>query len=359
EHHQGHPDGVRRRLRRQDPRAVRADHRGARARHRTSGSLRDDAAGGAGGGETGRPRHHPSGVRRGAGRPAEGGRGPARQPGRRGRDGHRVRRVLRRRARGQQRVPGEPVSVARVRGTRFRGAHAQAEHRGLPRAGGAPHDLRDRFAHGADRARARAGPRRVSAPASAVRRQADAKQPARPEQRGHRGAPAHRRPSALEERAQWKASGKNGRLRGTGLALGGWLGGLQPTGATVRLNPDGSLQVLTGQVDIAGTNIALAQIAASAYGVDIDKVKITTGDTDVAPVNGLSAGSKTVYTVGVAVMEAAKDARKQTLEIAAKEMEAAVQDLEIENERVVVRGVPDRGVTLAQIGKKGNLYMSK
>src|SRR5437879_10305621 len=40
-------------------------------------------------------------------------------------------------------------------------------------------------------------------------------------------------------------------------------------------------------------------------------------------------------------------------------MEAAVQDLEIENERVVVRGVPDRGVTLAQIGKKGNLYMSK
>jgi CO/xanthine dehydrogenase Mo-binding subunit len=162
-----------------------------------------------------------------------------------------------------------------------------------------------------------------------------------------------------KNRAQWKASGKNGRLRGTGLALGGWLGGLQPTGATVRLNPDGSLQVLTGQVDIAGTNIALAQIAASAYGVDIDKVKITTGDTDVAPVTGLSAGSKTIYTVGVAVMEAAKDARKQTLEIAAKEMEAAVQDLEIENERVVVRGVPDRGVTLAQIGKKGNLYMSK
>ncbi|PYN71038.1 MAG: xanthine dehydrogenase [Candidatus Rokuibacteriota bacterium] len=162
-----------------------------------------------------------------------------------------------------------------------------------------------------------------------------------------------------KNRAQWKASGENGRLRGTGLALGGWLGGLQPTGATVRLNPDGSLQVLTGQVDIAGTNIALAQIAASAYGVDIDKVKITTGDTDVAPVTGLSAGSKTIYTVGVAVMEAAKNARQQTLEIAAKEMEAAVQDLEIENERVVVRGVPDRGVTLAQIGKKGNLYMSK
>src|SRR5262245_18618880 len=162
-----------------------------------------------------------------------------------------------------------------------------------------------------------------------------------------------------KDRAKWKAGARDGRLRGTGLALGGWLGGLQPTGATVRLNPDGSLQVLTGQVDIAGTNIALAQIAASAYGVDVDKVRITTGDTDVAPVTGLSAGRKTVYTVGVAVLEAAKAARRQTMEIAAKELEASVHDLEIEDGRVVVRGVPDRGVTLASIGKKGNLYMSK
>jgi CO/xanthine dehydrogenase Mo-binding subunit len=163
-----------------------------------------------------------------------------------------------------------------------------------------------------------------------------------------------------KERAAWKASGGNGHgLRGTGLSLGGWLGGLQPTSAIVRLNPDGTLAVLTGQVDIAGTNIALAQIAATAFGVDIEKVKITTGDTDVAPVTGLSAGSKTVYTVGVAVMQAAQDARRQALEIAAGELEAAVQDLEIVDGRVVIRGVPDRGITLTQIGKKGNLYMSK
>src|SRR5882672_10497735 len=113
-----------------------------------------------------------------------------------------------------------------------------------------------------------------------------------------------------KKRAEWKASSPKGRLRGTGLSLGGWLGGLQPTGATVRLNPDGSVQVLTGQVDIAGTNIALAQIAATAYGIDIDKVRITTGDTDVAPMTGLSAGSKTIYTVGVAVIQAAEIARK-------------------------------------------------
>jgi len=161
-------------------------------------------------------------------------------------------------------------------------------------------------------------------------------------------------------RKQWVAAAdKNGKLRGVGLALGGWLGGLQPTGATVRLNPDGSLAVLTGQVDIAGTNISLAQIAASAYGVDTDLVRITTGDTDVAPMTGLSAGSKTIYTVGAAVLQAAEDARRQTFEIAAAELEASVHDLELVDGNVTVRGMPDKGITLATIGKKGNLYMSK
>jgi CO/xanthine dehydrogenase Mo-binding subunit len=162
-------------------------------------------------------------------------------------------------------------------------------------------------------------------------------------------------------RKEWAASGgTDGRgRRGTGFAIGGWVPGLQPTGATVRLNPDGTLSVLTGQVDIAGTNVGLAQIAASAFGVDVEQVRITTGDTDTAPLTGLSAGSKTIYTVGAAVLEAAEDARRQTLEIAATELEASVADLEIEDGRVVVRGVPSRGVTLASIGKKGNLYMSK
>ena len=191
-------------------------------------------------------------------------------------------------------------------------------------------------------------------------RRSDGERPALAEQRGQAGArAASREHPHWKTRKQWVAAGKNGKRRGVGLALGGWLGGLQPTGATVRLNPDGSLAVLTGQVDIAGTNIALAQIAASAYGVDTDQVRITTGDTDVAPVTGLSAGSKTIYTVGAAVLQAAEDARRQTFEIAAGELEASIHDLEMVDGKITVRGVPDKGITLATIGKKGNLYMSK
>jgi CO/xanthine dehydrogenase Mo-binding subunit len=164
-----------------------------------------------------------------------------------------------------------------------------------------------------------------------------------------------------KSREGWKASGgKDGApLRGTGLAVGGWVPGIQPTSASIRLNPDGTLTVLTGAVDIAGTNQGLALIAASAYGVDIERVKIVTGDTDSSPLTGISAGSKTTYTVGAAVIEAAEDARKQTLDIAAAELEAAVADLDIVGDSVVVEGVPDKSITLAAIGKKGNTFGSK
>ncbi|MCC6174274.1 MAG: xanthine dehydrogenase family protein molybdopterin-binding subunit [Chloroflexi bacterium] len=162
-------------------------------------------------------------------------------------------------------------------------------------------------------------------------------------------------------RAEWKASGgKDGHgLRGTGLSVGGWVPGIQPTSATMKLNPDGTLTVVTGQVDIAGTNLGLALIAAQTYGVDIEKVKIVTADTDSAPITGISAGSKVTYTVGAVVMEAARDARQQTLEIAASELEAAVDDLDIVDDKVIVQGVPDKTITLATIGKKGNTFQSK
>jgi CO/xanthine dehydrogenase Mo-binding subunit len=163
------------------------------------------------------------------------------------------------------------------------------------------------------------------------------------------------------ERDAWRASGgRDGHgLRGTGLAIGGWVPNIQPTSATVRLDSDGTLAVVTGSVDIAGTNMGLAMIAAEAYGVDVERVRIITGDTDSSPLTGLSAGSKTTYTVGASVADAATDARQQTLNIAARELEVSMEDLDLEGDSVVVRGVPDRSIKLAAIGKKSNTFGSK
>jgi CO/xanthine dehydrogenase Mo-binding subunit len=105
--------------------------------------------------------------------------------------------------------------------------------------------------------------------------------------------------------------------------------------------------------------MGLALIAAEAYGVDIENVRIVTGDTDTAPLSGISAGSKTTYTMGASVAQAANDAREQTLAIAAKELEVSVDDLDIEGEAVVVRGVPDRVLKLSTIGKRSNTFGSR
>ncbi|MDQ3810388.1 MAG: xanthine dehydrogenase family protein molybdopterin-binding subunit, partial [Chloroflexota bacterium] len=148
-------------------------------------------------------------------------------------------------------------------------------------------------------------------------------------------------------RAEREAAGPG---EGVGLALGGWTGGIEPAAAVCRLNSDGSLQVTLGSVDLTGTNTTFGMIAAEAFGLqDVGQVRITTADTDAAPFAGASGGSKITYTVGPAVQRAAEDARRQVLRVASAELEASVDDLEIVDGRVQVRGVPNRAKTLAEI----------
>ena len=148
-------------------------------------------------------------------------------------------------------------------------------------------------------------------------------------------------------RAELAATGSN---EGVGVALGGWPGGLEPAAAACRLNSDGTLQVSLGSVDMTGVNTSFAMIAAEAFGLDDPaQVRVTTVDTDAAPYAGVSGGSKVTYSSGPAVLHAAEDARNQVLRIAAAELEAAVDDLEIVNGRVQVRGVPGKSKTLSEI----------
>ncbi len=147
--------------------------------------------------------------------------------------------------------------------------------------------------------------------------------------------------------------------RGIGFAVGGWLGGIQPASASVRMNPDGSMTVITGAIDLTGTNTAFRQIAAAELGIPVERISVQTADSDTAPYAGMSAGSKVIYTVGNAVKAAAADARRQILEIASRELEAAPADLEIVDGAVRVRGTPDRSVTLSHIANESTRFGGK
>jgi CO/xanthine dehydrogenase Mo-binding subunit len=126
---------------------------------------------------------------------------------------------------------------------------------------------------------------------------------------------------------------------------------VEPASAACRLNADGSLTVIVGTVDISGSNTAMTQIAAEAFGLAPERVEIVNADTDAAPYAGASGGSKITYTVGLAVQRAAADARRQVLRIAAARLEAAVEDLELVEGTVRVRGVPDRLLPLTTIAE--------
>jgi CO/xanthine dehydrogenase Mo-binding subunit len=80
-------------------------------------------------------------------------------------------------------------------------------------------------------------------------------------------------------------------------------------------------------------------------------VRIQESDTAQAPYAGLSAGSKTTYTVGLAVRQAVADAREQLLKIAAEVMEAHADDLLVAGGWVTVRGVPDRRMFVGEIAR--------
>jgi CO/xanthine dehydrogenase Mo-binding subunit len=148
-------------------------------------------------------------------------------------------------------------------------------------------------------------------------------------------------------RAEVAAAGPN---EGVGVALGGWFGGTEPASALCRLESDGTLKVAIGSVDLTGTNNGLQIIAAEAFGMDsADQVRVTTVDTDAAPYSGATGGSKTIYTMGPAVLRAAQEARERVLKIAAAELEASVEDLEMVEGQVRVKGVPGKVKTLREI----------
>lgn len=154
-------------------------------------------------------------------------------------------------------------------------------------------------------------------------------------------------------------AGKPQLRRGVGVSAQIWsTGGGPPSYATVRLNNDGSADVLAGSQDLGtGTRTILAQVAAEALGHRLDQVRAIIGDTGATPYAGNSWGSMTVASLTPAVRMAAEDARNALLDAAAGLLAAPKDALETRDGRVIVRG-SDRAMTFGEItAKLGNVMI--
>jgi CO/xanthine dehydrogenase Mo-binding subunit len=164
----------------------------------------------------------------------------------------------------------------------------------------------------------------------------------------------------IREHPLWATRGSLPENEGVGCAAGHWPGGLEPAAAVCRVNSDGTMTVVTSAADMSGVNTGFAVIAAAAFGLSPDDVRVVAADTSSGPYAGGSGGSKVTYTVGAAVLRAAEAARQKVLAAASQELEIAPDDLEVVDGEVRAVGAPDRSITVRELAQKalrfGGIY---
>jgi carbon-monoxide dehydrogenase large subunit len=122
-------------------------------------------------------------------------------------------------------------------------------------------------------------------------------------------------------------------------------------GCTIKLDANGSIVAATGVTEQGqGTDTIMAQIAATAVGVEMSCVKVLTGDTDKVPYGGGTWASRAAGIGGEAVLQAGLALKKNILEIGAVILKQNVSDLDIVDGKVVKKG-SDQGITLAELAR--------
>jgi carbon-monoxide dehydrogenase large subunit len=123
-------------------------------------------------------------------------------------------------------------------------------------------------------------------------------------------------------------------------------------GATLRLDPTGMVTCLSSVTEQGqGTEGVFAQIAASAVGVTLDKVRVITGDTGVTPYGGGTWASRGAGIGGEAVLQAGRALRSNILDVAAHILGANRAELDIVGNEVVNRLTLESKLALAELGR--------
>jgi 2-furoyl-CoA dehydrogenase large subunit len=168
-------------------------------------------------------------------------------------------------------------------------------------------------------------------------------------------------------------SRKRGRLLGIGIATAVEPGGSnlsygmlvsgpsqllsgQGEAARVRLETDGSATVFTGGLDSGqGHATALAQIVADELSLDVRQIRVVTTFDSASHPYVMTSGVYSNKFHGhdtVAAIGAARKVRQKLLKRAATRLEANVDDLDLRDGHIVVRGTPDKGLSVAQVASR-------
>jgi len=145
-----------------------------------------------------------------------------------------------------------------------------------------------------------------------------------------------------------------GAHRGRGIATGYWHNNTGPASATVSVNPDGTVILVEGSVDIGGSRAAAAMHVAEVLGLAYDEVKPMIGDTESVGFTSQTGGSSATFKTGWACYEAATDVKRQMIERAAKIWEVDSADVEYERGVLTYTKNPELRMAFKDLARRLN-----
>lgn len=157
----------------------------------------------------------------------------------------------------------------------------------------------------------------------------------------------------LEEVAPWAEVSRRRPYHGVGVGIASWLTNPMAGSATVKVNEDGTVDLITAATDIGtgAVSAGMVQLVASGVGVLPEHVNLRQPDTDIAPYDGGAQGSRTLYNSGNAVLRATGELRKRLVDLAADRFEADSSDIELYDGVAHVRGAPSRTISVGQLAQ--------
>lgn len=147
-------------------------------------------------------------------------------------------------------------------------------------------------------------------------------------------------------------SGKSPIKRGLGLGINTWGGAGHASDCRSTIHPDGSVEIELASQDLGtATRTMIAMIAAETFGLPVTAIKVKLGDSSY-PNSGASGGSTTIGGVTSSTRKATVNALDKLFEVVAQALGVTPQDLEAVDQRISVKGNPDKGMSWDQACQK-------
>ncbi|MCS7207146.1 MAG: xanthine dehydrogenase family protein molybdopterin-binding subunit [Dehalococcoidia bacterium] len=158
---------------------------------------------------------------------------------------------------------------------------------------------------------------------------------------------------AVQNHPHWNTP-LQGKNRGRGMAMGAWMGAILTSSSQVIVNVDGTVNIVTGQVDLTGTRTTMMQMVADMLQIPLEQVSIRVADTDSAPYTDLSAGSRSTFTQSAALARACQSVIAQMKAQAAEALSKpdrrfTAQDIEYAEGKFWVRSDPELAMPWRQV----------